>query len=383
MPDKKLRKGDSSPASKNSKPSEKESTKRNRKKHWLPDSAVVKCMQCDAPFTKLVRRHHCRKCGSIICKKCSPHTLALPDKDYDNPVRICIGCYQDFNKGNTDSYMMELLRSFRRRRQKRWWYGFYRLFTIDPNSVVIGELWIKILGASHLPAVDLFRADPYIQGELGNQKFKTKVIYNQLNPTWNKCFVVKVTNALSTLKLKIWDYEHIGADHFMGEVNIPLWVLSSQKEIRRIFDINVAPGVRHSSDLEHVPQIVLELQYTFSKTGEFFSYFTPETEPFEEEEFSIDKFQREITRIYTFFMPLINFFIEIGFVVMWKRPYVSGFILIILWFLYFNPWLSPVLFQLILIRYMCLQYLTSQVKKDTAYAEAHDEERKIQHKKKK
>ena len=33
---------------------------------WVPDADAPNCMQCDAKFTVLKRRHHCRACGKVL-----------------------------------------------------------------------------------------------------------------------------------------------------------------------------------------------------------------------------------------------------------------------------------------------------------------------------
>ncbi|PSK35241.1 hypothetical protein C7M61_004699 [Candidozyma pseudohaemuli] len=38
---------------------------------WQPDSAVTACVVCDTTFTIFNRRHHCRKCGRVVCNLCS------------------------------------------------------------------------------------------------------------------------------------------------------------------------------------------------------------------------------------------------------------------------------------------------------------------------
>lgn len=62
---------------------------------WLPDSSTKACMQCSALFTALTRgRHHCRFCGGIFCRTCSPGRCLLPTKFRErNPQRVCDACY--------------------------------------------------------------------------------------------------------------------------------------------------------------------------------------------------------------------------------------------------------------------------------------------------
>lgn len=38
---------------------------------WTSDGAVGSCQRCDAGFTVLARRHHCRLCGSVVCRECT------------------------------------------------------------------------------------------------------------------------------------------------------------------------------------------------------------------------------------------------------------------------------------------------------------------------
>jgi len=59
---------------------------------WKPDSSCTQCEECNLPFTLFRRRHHCRRCGGIFCAKCSAGRVALPDRGYATPVRVCGSC---------------------------------------------------------------------------------------------------------------------------------------------------------------------------------------------------------------------------------------------------------------------------------------------------
>jgi hypothetical protein len=45
---------------------------------WQPDSEVTKCPICGTQFTFWYRKHHCRKCGRVVCASCSPHRITIP-----------------------------------------------------------------------------------------------------------------------------------------------------------------------------------------------------------------------------------------------------------------------------------------------------------------
>ncbi|KAI1142857.1 FYVE-domain-containing protein [Hypoxylon sp. FL0543] len=45
---------------------------------WQPDSEVTYCPICHTQFSFFVRKHHCRKCGRVVCNACSPHKITIP-----------------------------------------------------------------------------------------------------------------------------------------------------------------------------------------------------------------------------------------------------------------------------------------------------------------
>lgn len=45
---------------------------------WQHDSEVSKCPICGTSFSFWYRKHHCRKCGRVVCASCSPHRITIP-----------------------------------------------------------------------------------------------------------------------------------------------------------------------------------------------------------------------------------------------------------------------------------------------------------------
>jgi hypothetical protein len=60
------------------------------RKLWISDDEVSVCMCCnDIQFSMFHRRHHCRRCGRVVCKPCSQHMTMVKDR----PERTCKDCY--------------------------------------------------------------------------------------------------------------------------------------------------------------------------------------------------------------------------------------------------------------------------------------------------
>jgi hypothetical protein len=58
---------------------------------WVPDDAVEVCMVCHRTrFTMMVRKHHCRRCGYVICWNCSE--MRRSTSQPERKVRTCVNC---------------------------------------------------------------------------------------------------------------------------------------------------------------------------------------------------------------------------------------------------------------------------------------------------
>ena len=66
-----------------------------KRPRWLQDEAAPKCAGCEASFSALNRKHHCRSCGNVYCGSCAPDDgIPLPGLGYKEPVRACLACVQ-------------------------------------------------------------------------------------------------------------------------------------------------------------------------------------------------------------------------------------------------------------------------------------------------
>ncbi|XP_025160355.1 uncharacterized protein LOC105187269 isoform X2 [Harpegnathos saltator] len=71
---------------------------------WVPDSDAPCCMLCDAKFTVLKRRHHCRACGKVLCNKCCNMKYRL---EYQGNIdsRVCVLCHHALTKAESEQGM--------------------------------------------------------------------------------------------------------------------------------------------------------------------------------------------------------------------------------------------------------------------------------------
>ncbi|CAC5409725.1 Pleckstrin homology domain-containing family F member 2,Uncharacterized protein ZK632.12,Pleckstrin homology domain-containing family F member 1,Pleckstrin homology domain-containing family F member 1 homolog [Mytilus coruscus] len=65
---------------------------------WVPDSDASTCMHCKkSQFSLINRKHHCRKCGMVVCNACSNQKWLLPQQS-SHPLRVCLTCYMQLTK---------------------------------------------------------------------------------------------------------------------------------------------------------------------------------------------------------------------------------------------------------------------------------------------
>lgn len=65
---------------------------------WVPDETESMCMVCCREhFTMFNRRHHCRRCGRLVCGSCSTKKMVV-EGCRENPTRVCDQCYSYYNK---------------------------------------------------------------------------------------------------------------------------------------------------------------------------------------------------------------------------------------------------------------------------------------------
>eukprot|EP01038_Epipyxis_sp_PR26KG_P012646 gene12646-16955_t len=70
---------------------------------WVQDSGSDVCSVCEQKFTFFNRKHHCRKCGGLVCNEHSSHKEVIPHIHASNKQRICDHCFHGVIKVTTSS----------------------------------------------------------------------------------------------------------------------------------------------------------------------------------------------------------------------------------------------------------------------------------------
>jgi len=63
---------------------------------WVSNEIATVCMLCNNNFSWFCRKHHCRRCGKVVCGVCAPkkNARSIPEWGFVQPVRHCIVCYE-------------------------------------------------------------------------------------------------------------------------------------------------------------------------------------------------------------------------------------------------------------------------------------------------
>ncbi|XP_072533407.1 zinc finger FYVE domain-containing protein 26 isoform X2 [Salminus brasiliensis] len=71
------------------------------RKDWIPDHQKHICMVCQRErFTMFNRRHHCRRCGRLVCHACSTRKMVV--EGCEEAARVCDQCYNFFHPDSDD-----------------------------------------------------------------------------------------------------------------------------------------------------------------------------------------------------------------------------------------------------------------------------------------
>ncbi|CEF70876.1 FYVE zinc finger domain and Zinc finger, FYVE/PHD-type domain and Zinc finger, RING/FYVE/PHD-type domain and Zinc finger, FYVE-related domain and Domain of unknown function DUF3480 domain-containing protein [Strongyloides ratti] len=66
---------------------------------WIDDKEADSCMLCNTKFSIILRRHHCRSCGRVLCNSCCNQRRSLRFANDDTKkFRVCESCIKTINR---------------------------------------------------------------------------------------------------------------------------------------------------------------------------------------------------------------------------------------------------------------------------------------------
>ncbi|ETK79985.1 hypothetical protein, variant 1 [Phytophthora nicotianae CJ01A1] len=114
---------------------------------WVPDEMAESCINCKASFRAYYRRkHHCRRCGAVVCDTCSSGRAPLFVGESSRTERVCKPCFKVLDLVRQIamhwlSRVVEFRGVLRRRRFNKWSEHYYELragvlkqFTVDTGA---------------------------------------------------------------------------------------------------------------------------------------------------------------------------------------------------------------------------------------------------------
>lgn len=258
---------------------------------WVDDASASACMRCRAKFKyPLRRRHHCRKCGDVVCSTCSKSRQIVQEYHATKEQRVCYSCAETPSstsgaapadgapaaaasaRGNTKS------RSNRPLSMEE--LGGTPVASDDPPWRELGTLRVTVVEGKGLLAADVSlisskkTSDPYCVLRLDDGPLvRTRTISATLEPRWNTTALFKLSRCNSVLVINVWDEDALNADDPLGCVRLPLDLLhETPAALRGWFPLTPPDGLEGKA----AGAILLELQLVdFRASKHFLAHVAP------------------------------------------------------------------------------------------------------------
>lgn len=99
---------------------------------WVPDAVVGSCTICHSAFKLYFRRHHCRRCGAVVCGNCSGKRSILFVGDSAREERVCNPCFKVLDLVKKAAFhwlsrVIEFRGVLRRKRWNKWSEHYFEL----------------------------------------------------------------------------------------------------------------------------------------------------------------------------------------------------------------------------------------------------------------
>jgi len=202
---------------------------------WVDNSAADACMSCHARFgvMQLRRKHHCRRCGQVVCRACSSAREIVPEYHPIKPQRVCVACVSDRVETQESEEAAEsvvtAVRSGKRgnRPVRVNALGGMALPSYDDKKHEFGTLKVRIIEAKGLLAADYGlmnkSSDPYCLVTAGHSvQVRTHTVSATLEPRWDTTLSFRLSRPDDILHLEVWDEDTTSRDDAIGFLDLPL-----------------------------------------------------------------------------------------------------------------------------------------------------------------
>eukprot|EP01136_Pigoraptor_vietnamica_P028797 Opistho-1_new@86656 len=135
---------------------------------WMDDLSLQMCCYCKISFGVFNRRHHCRRCGVLLCSSCSETLMPLPRLGYVDPVRVCVKCIPTASRESEffEKHLALLLKGSFFRAHRDGKTGIVKM-TLTPNHRYLrvedaegAELFKCLIPVDHISEIQDVRKEP-------------------------------------------------------------------------------------------------------------------------------------------------------------------------------------------------------------------------------
>ncbi|XP_055335584.1 multiple C2 and transmembrane domain-containing protein 1-like isoform X2 [Paramacrobiotus metropolitanus] len=227
----------------------------------------------------------------------------------------------------------------------------------------VGMLTVKVFRGCSLRAADLNgKSDPYCILQLVNARLQTQVEPKTLDPEWNRVFTFPVNDVHSALDITVMDMDQDKKSDFLGRVAIPL--LRIQNNERRWYALKDQKLQGRAKGA-----ILLEMEMIYNPLRAAFRTLHPKEVCFDRQEskFKTQVFVRNITRLKSIMLPVLEFghFLQSCFNWESRARSMTVFISYLLIVYFFQMWMIPAgLLGIFLMYYIKQHFLASTYTRD-------------------
>lgn len=208
---------------------------------WVDGASTRNCMRCRASFRLTRRKHHCRKCGEVVCSMCTKARQVVPEFHPTKRQRVCYSCAGHASwKPEPSISRSGTLQLTKEKTEQSPPLIADLTGPVPPNFDewrVLGRLEVRIVEARGLIAADRSltgqrtSSDPYCVLRISDgPHVRTRTIPETLEPRWFSKVSFLISRCDAVLHISVFDEDTFESDDPMGTISLPLGDLHASSE---------------------------------------------------------------------------------------------------------------------------------------------------------